>query len=109
MRNNNYIMKTENLKKAIIDEGGHKTGLSKHIHLQSNGNTFILSWDSPIKDAWLVMVDECILRIDYKYEGYQYNECCFPKGYNYEQFLKCGKWNSAKITSTEQKQIYNFN
>ena len=103
-------MKTETaeLVNVRIDNGGSKNGLADHLNLKSDGKTFILTWDELISDAWLVMVDQCILRIDYKRDRNQWAECAFPNGYDNSPFLKSPVWNEKEIKTTDHCRTYTF-
>jgi len=98
------------LSEVVIQDGRIKNGLSKYIHLKTDGETFILSWELPISYAWLVMVDECILRIDYLYDDRKlpWSQCCFPVGLNFKPFLKLPRWDSKSIVKGENCCTYNF-
>ena len=81
----------------------------KYISLKRDGNDLILEWGKPIVKARLVMVDECILRVDYHID----RECImekiyFPKGFNHQPFLKCDIWNKATADVADGRIIYHF-
>lgn len=82
----------------------------KHISLKCDDNNLILEWKKPVIKARLVMVDECILRIDYHINKISIMEkIYFPEGFNHQPFLKCPIWNNKEVIETPNKIIYQFN
>lgn len=99
---------TTELVNVKIGNGRSENGLADHLSLKSDGKTFVLSWDEFISDAWLVMVDECILRIDYKRDRNQWAECAFPNGYNHLPFLKLPAWDEKEVKTSDHCRTYTF-
>ena len=98
------------LSEVVIEDNKFRPGLSKYIHLKTDGETFILSWELPVNRAWLVMVDECILKIDFLYNDRKlpWSQSCFPVGMNFKPFLKFAKWSNKSIAEGDGCCVYNF-
>jgi len=81
-----------------------------HIWLIERSGCLILEWSYPVVTARLIMVDECILRVDYfvgQVRGLE--KMYFPPGFNYKPYLKCSIWNEKEIIKADSnKRIYNF-
>lgn len=75
-----------------------------------NTYEFLLEWTLPVTKAWIVMVDECILRIDFTLEGqgsFTHN-CCFPLGSYKAPFLKCKVWDAKDTFIGGNSRAYRF-
>ena len=83
----------------------------EHIQLKAKGSIFEVTWDeTKVYDAWLVMVDECILRLDYKRHADALTECLSIEKYPYETpFLKCENWNRKTLKRDGSVRWYNMN
>ena len=83
-------------------------GLKKggNITLIKDGDTLHLSWANPIKLAYLVTIDQCILRIDYNMDGKIYS--CFPKVSNYNEIIDPKKRANVVLDWLENGIIYRY-
>ncbi len=65
-----------------------------------------LKFSEEIEHARLVMVDECICRIDYKTNGFNYSAFC--KELKFHKFLELSNWDSHKTFVAKRTHIYKF-
>jgi hypothetical protein len=108
-----FQIKQIKLKNSVFNEYSKVTATD--IRLFQTGVTELkLEWEKSVHDAWLVMVDQCVLRVDFTVEpdrdmnrAWRYVALC--ENWNgLEWILKLETWNKMQITRTTNSRVYTF-
>lgn len=99
----NYIPETINVP---LVERTYKNGMTQHIKLTMCEDTLTLSWNAPVDEAYITMVDERYLNVEYFHSGRSYSVSCVAPSLNNSLFLKMPIWNSKVQTQISPSEIH---